>query len=47
MEELGPYVSPSYNKCPCIQLRRDYQRSVGLALGQTLNHRAGEREGRY
>lgn len=43
MEELEPHVSPSYNKCPCIQLRRDYQRSVG----QILNHWAGEREGRY
>ena len=23
MEELEPCISPSHNKCPCIQLRRD------------------------
>lgn len=33
------------NKCPCTQQVRDYQRSVDLALGQILNHEAGEREG--
>lgn len=45
MQELEPYVFPSHNKYSCIQLRRAYQKSVGLALGQILNHRAGKREG--
>lgn len=45
MEESEPCVPPSHNKCPCIQLRRNYQSSVDLALGQILNHRTGEREG--